>query len=214
MIGPSGSGKGTQARLLIDRLGYKCIEMGKMLREEAKKDTKLGEFVYETIMEKGELLPDRIASEILKLNLKEISKKEKLIIDGYPRTLDQVKDLDKILRKAGRKNIKVLNIDVPESITLERLTRRLVCKKCMNNFKEGVEGLAEGAVCPKCHKGKLHKRADDTPEKIKQRLKWAQEKVRPVIEEYRSREVLVDIDGHQEMEKVYQDIINGIEDNA
>lgn len=211
LIGPSGSGKGTQARLLIDRLGFEYIEMGKILREEAEKDTKIGKFIYQTIMVEGKLLPDEIANELLEKKINLLSKNKKLIIDGYPRTVDQVKDLDMILKDLQRDNIKAINIDVPEEISLARLTSRLVCNKCKNNFKEN--GIKEGDKCPSCD-GKLIKRADDTPQKIKERLKWAKEKVEPVVEEYRSRGLLVDIDGHRALEKVYNDILTNIKEHV
>ncbi len=207
LIGPSGSGKGTQARLLIERLGFECIEMGKILREEAKKDTDIGRFIYKTIMVEGKLLPDDIASKLLTKKIYQLDSRQKLIIDGYPRTLNQVKDLDKIFNDLNRKNIMVFNIDVPEKITIDRLSKRLVCSTCKNNYKEN--GLKEGGKCPKCS-GKLIKRADDAPEKVKERLEWAHKKVVPVAKEYRSRNVLYDIDGNQDLEKVYEDIMENI----
>ena len=207
MIGPSGSGKGTQARLLIDRLGFEYIEMGKILREEAKKNTELGKFINKTIMVEGRLLPDDIASQLLIKKINQLDQNKKIIIDGYPRTLDQVWDLDKILKKLGKSNIRVLNIIVPEEVTIERLSKRLVCKDCKNNYKEN--GLKEGGACPACGGG-LFRREDDALSKVKERLEWARKKVVPVAKEYKARGILRDINGEQELEKVYNDIIEYI----
>jgi adenylate kinase len=204
-VGPSGSGKGTQASILVDKFDLAYVEMGRIIRAEAKKDTELGKKINQIVMMKGKLLPDEISYQLLENKILSVPSNKDLILDGYPRTLKQVKDLDKLLTRTSRERILVFHMHIPDGVAIERLSKRLVCASCKSNFIEN--NLKVGSSCPKCS-GKLIKRPDDTPEKIKERLTWSHKEVEPVVEEYRKRGVLVDIDGNQEFEKVTEQIVS------
>ena len=208
-LGPSGSGKGTQALLIKEKFGFEFVEMGGIIRAEAQKNTDLGRQIKQIAMAEGKLLPDHISFALLQNVVLAVPTKKNLIIDGYPRTLRQVEDLDSLLRKAGRKKLVVFNIAISDEEVLQRLAKRLICADCKNVFVTDSK-TEEGSLCTKCN-GKLVRRADDTPVKIKERLRWGHAKVDPAIAEYRRRKILVDIDGSRSIAEVDQELVGYIE---
>lgn len=208
-MGPSGSGKGTQAILLSDKFGFEFVEMGGIIRAEAKKDTKLGKEVHQIVMMEGRLLPDNLTYQLLENKLLEVSAKKNLIVDGYPRTVRQVGDFYKLLDKADRKELTVFNVTLSDEAVLERLSKRLVCENCKTVFIAS-EKIKKGSECAKCS-GKLIRRSDDTPAKIKARLKWAHEQVEPAIEEFKKKGVLVNIDGNRGIEEIHEELVSRVE---
>lgn len=201
LAGLSGSGKGTQAEMLVKKFNFEYVVMGDLLREEVKKGTNLGEKIDKIINIKGELVPDHITFQLLKNKLLQIPSRRNIIIDGYPRTSKQVDDLDKILKKLDKINFVVLNIKISDKTAIERLSKRLVCPRCNAIYKEG-----EARFCSKCNV-KLVKRKDDTPERIKKRLAWAHKDLDLVINLYRKRGVLFDIDGERAPDVIHNEIV-------
>ncbi len=200
-IGPSGSGKGTQAKKICKEFGFDYIETGEILRKEAKKDTELGRKIDKIIHGKSQLVPDEITKELVKNILVGEPKEKTVVLDGYPRTLQQVRDLDDIMKEMlGERQLVVFDIQISDEEAMKRLTRRRICEKCKN----ALPADAKDKSCPKCG-GKLIHREDDRPDKIRERLKWAHEKVYPAIEEYREREVLEEINGERSIETVNED---------
>jgi len=200
MMGPQGSGKGTQAKLLAERQGFEHVETGKMLRKLAEED----EAVYELIFVKGELYPDE---EMITMVEKELGRRGELaadkVFDGYPRTLNQYTLLKKWLLRLGQKLDLVLLIDIGEAETVRRLSARRTCEKCgkvynlMTNPPEG-----ESCVCG----GKLVQRKDDTPAVIRKRLDLYQQETLPVVEKARGEGLLVEIDGERPIEEIYLEV--------
>jgi len=209
-LGPSGSGKGTQATLIKDKFDFEFIEMGGIIREEAKKDTDFGKEVNQIVMVEGGLLPDHMSFKLLQGKVLAVSSEKNLIIDGYPRSLGQVKDLSALLEKAGRKKLTVFNVTLSDEKVLKRLAKRLICESCKMVYVADSK-IEEGSDCVKCS-GKLIRRADDTPAKIKERLKWAHEKVDPAIAEYRRRGLVIDIDGSRSIEEVNRELEKYVEE--
>jgi adenylate kinase len=204
LMGLSGAGKGTQAEFLVKKFGFDYIVMGDLLRKEACKNTKLGKKINEIINIRGELVPDQIAFQLIKNKILKIPKGKNIIIDGYPRTLHQVKDLDQILQKLGKINLVVLNIKISDKTAIARLSRRLVCPVCSAIYVEN-----KIKKCLKCGVD-LIKRKDDTPERIKKRLSWAHKDLDLVIKFYKKRGVLIDINGEKEPKEVHQQIIQNL----
>jgi len=200
LMGIQGSGKGTQGQLLADDFGFTFLEAGGMFRDEVKSGSKLGQQLDEIIHVRGELVPDEITKELISSKIKEIDPNSTVILDGYPRTKKQLHDLDEILNKADRDKIVVVNVKITDKETLERLSKRKICEKCKSFYRdEGQEN------CSKCN-SKLTRRADETPEKIKTRLAWSHKETDPVIEEYRERGILVEVNGSPSIKEVYQEV--------
>lgn len=201
-IGPSGSGKGTQARMLCDEFGFDYVEMGGILRDEVKSQSELGKKIDKIIHGKSQLVPDEITKDLVKNVLMDEQKGKSVVLDGYPRTLQQVEDLDEIMKEmSGDRELIVFEVDISDEEAMRRLTQRRVCKKCKN----ALPSDAKDKTCPKCG-GELEHREDDEPEKIKERLQWAHEKVFPAIEEYRKRGMLEEVNGERSIEDVNEDV--------
>jgi len=182
IFGAPGSGKGTYASRLQARLGVDVIAMGDIFREIIKEDTKLGKKV-KGYVEKGLLVPDDIVVEVLKHRLAKIPKGKGFILDGYPRTLEQTKTLEKIAKIDV-----IILLMVPDWIIIERLSTRRICKNCgavynVRFLKPKVEN-----VCDKCG-GPLYQRSDDNPEVIKKRIQVYEAQTRPILQFFKERTV-------------------------
>jgi adenylate kinase len=182
IFGAPGSGKGTYSSRLKSQLGVDVIAMGDIFRENLKAETPLGKQV-KSYVEKGLLVPDDIVNDVLKQHLNEVPKGKGVILDGYPRTVEQAKTLEDIAK------IDVILLQmVPDWIIIERLSSRRICKNCgavynIRFLKPKVEG-----VCDKCG-GSLYQRPDDTPEVIKRRLQVYQEQTSPLLQYYKEKNV-------------------------
>jgi len=182
IFGPPGSGKGTYASRLQTKLGVEVIATGDLLREIMKEDTPLGRKV-KGFVEKGLLGPSEVVTEVLKQRLARSTGKKGFILDGYPRTIDQAKALEKLAQIDA-----VILLTVPEKIIVERLSSRRICKNCgevynIRFLKPRVDG-----VCDKCG-GKLYQRSDDKPEVIKDRIAVYEKQTEPVLKYYREKNV-------------------------
>jgi adenylate kinase len=182
IFGPPGSGKGTYASRLQVKLGTDVIAMGDIFRQIMKEDSELGRKV-KGFVERGSLVPDDVAIEVLKHRLAMSSSKKGFILDGFPRTLEQAAALDKITCIDA-----VILLTVPDRIIVERLSARRICKNCgevynVRYLKPKVEG-----VCDKCG-GQLYQRSDDTPKVIRDRIAVYERQTQPILEHYRGKKV-------------------------
>jgi adenylate kinase len=185
IFGPPGSGKGTYASRLTKRLGIPHISTGDLVREEIRNQTPLGRMI-EKYSSSGTLVPDETITEILKKRLgSELSKG--FIIEGYPRTIGQAKELEKITRIDA-----VVNLNVPDKVIVDRLSARLQCKSCGAIYNERTLKPKVPGKCDKCG-GELFRRVDDQPEVIRERLRVYREATEPVVDFYRSRNLLKDV---------------------
>jgi adenylate kinase len=182
IFGAPGAGKGTYASRLQSKLGVDVIAMGDIFREIMTENSQLGKKV-KGYVEKGLLVPDDIVVEVLKQRLSKIPKEKGFILDGYPRTVEQAKSLEKI----AKIDVIILLL-VPDWIIVERLSTRRICKNCgavynIRFLKPKVEG-----VCDKCG-GPLYQRSDDTAEVIKNRIKVYEEQTKPILQLFKERKV-------------------------
>ena len=199
IMGPQGSGKGTQAKKLKGILGISHISTGDMFREAADKRTELGLRAKNEYWEKGNLVPDEITNQIVKERLAQKDCKKGYVLDGYPRTLDQAKALDKIT-KVGY----VILINISDEQAIERICGRRSCAKCgkIYHIKTNPSPKGNSCICG----GKLIQREDDTEAKLKVRLESYHKQTEPVIEYYRKKGVLSEFDGRKGIDELFSEI--------
>jgi adenylate kinase len=195
LLGSPGVGKGTYAELLSKKYKIPHISTGQMFRDAIKEGSELGKKV-EGFIAKGGLVPDDITVEVVKVRLKKEDCKNGFLLDGFPRTIPQAEALEKI-----RKIDKVLNFVASEETITERLSWRRTCGKCeaiyhLKNIPPKVAG-----ICDKCG-GKLYQRSDETPEAIKERMKEYEKKTKPLIDFYKKRGLLANIDANYPYEDI------------
>jgi len=210
MAGLSGSGKGTQAELLKDKIDYEHVVMGDLLRTEAVKETELGRKIHEIIHVKGELVPDHVSTKLLKNTFTEIDQSKNIILDGFPRTLVQAENLNKILEEIGIENynLKVLHIKISDGEAVTRLSKRRICPSCKENYTSNGN---DAQMCKSCNDVELIMREDDQPDKIKKRLEWGHKDLDPVLEMYEEKGALISINGESSQEEVQKEILKNLE---
>jgi len=204
LLGAPGAGKGTQARLLSEKLGIPQVSTGDIFRENLNKGTKLG-LLAKGYMEKGELVPDEITVAMVKERISRPDCASGAILDGFPRTIAQAEALDRILAEKGASLTAVPYIKVSEEVLLARLSGRWICRNCGAVYHMIYNPPKVPGVCDICG-GELYQREDDKPEVAKNRLKVYFEQTAPLIEYYKRRGLLVEVDGEQPIEKVQEDL--------
>lgn len=197
-IGPQGSGKGTQAKIISEKLGIPHVSTGDLFRAlqgPLKKQV-------DEIINAGKLVPDELTVKILKERISQPDSKKGFILDGFPRNINQANLLDGIT-----KIDKVVEIDISDELAIERISSRISCKKCGTVFNSITNPPKNDMVCDKCG-SELYQRADDNPEALKKRLKTYHEETEPILEKYKS--VSLKISGDQEIDKITEDILNNL----
>lgn len=197
LIGPQGSGKGTQAERLSKILKIPALAMGQLLREEVAKGSSVG-LEVKAILDRGDLVSDSVAARVLEARLNEDDAKDGYILDGYPRNMDQYRSFTFSDPTA------VIVIDLPRQKSIDRLAGRLTCTKC-GHVASTFGGFKEGEVC-KCG-GILATRSDDTPEAIGRRLDIYKQDTTPVLEAYQERGLLHHVNGEGTIEEVGKRIL-------
>ena len=186
MLGPPGAGKGTYASRLNVSLGIPHISTGDMVRDEIKAQTELGKKIKQ-YSDKGELVPDNIIIQLLAERLKKPDCKKGFILDGFPRTINQAEALGKI-----SKIDVVVNINVPDSIIITRLSNRVTCKKCGAIYNLLTLKPKKEGICDSCG-GELYQRYDDKPKVIQERLNVYSKNTEPLIKYYKDKRLLKDV---------------------
>ena len=204
LIGPPGAGKGTNAKQISNFYSIPHISTGDMFREAIKNQTPLGNLA-KTYIDKGLYVPDEVTINLVKERLSCDDCKNGYLLDGFPRTLAQAEALSIIGKELNRPITHVLDIIVSEDVLINRITGRLVCKKCgapfhIDNHKPKVEG-----ICDLCG-GELVKRADDNADTLIERLKQYHMQTEPLINYYKNLNLVYSIDGNQELSAVFNQI--------
>ncbi|MBI4149801.1 adenylate kinase [Candidatus Woesearchaeota archaeon] len=203
MFGPPGAGKGTQAKMLVEHYKIPQISTGDLFRENLSRQTSLG-LKAKAYMDKGELVPDDVTIAMIKERIAQPDCKKGFILDGFPRTLPQAKELDKLM-----KIDKVVNVTSKDETIIKRLSSRWLCRKCGAIFGIDIPPKKKG-ICDKCG-GELYQRDDDKPEAVKNRLKVYYENTHPLIEYYEKKKLLFTVDGEQPIDVVFEKIKMAIE---
>ncbi len=197
-LGPPGVGKGTYAKELSKRYNIPHISTGDIFREEIRKGTELGKKV-KSYVERGELVPDEIVIEVVRKRLSQDDCKRGFILDGFPRTINQAIALDSIVKVDL-----VFNFVAPKSVIIERLSGRRICQKCGAIYHIKFNPPKRPGICDKCG-GPLYQREDDKPEVIEERLRVYEKQTAPIVDYYRKKGILVEVDASRNMEEVIKD---------
>ncbi len=197
LLGPPGSGKGTQAAFLSARLGFQHLATGDILREEVKNKTKLGAEA-KTFMDKGELVPDKL---ILEMVSSHIQPGASWLWDGFPRTEAQAVGLDALLDVRNLSIDLAVLLEVPDDVIIRRLSGRLFCPGCGANYHRESMSPKKTGICDSCG-SRLEARSDDRPEVVTHRLSVYQEQTAPVIRYYEEQGKLARVNGNQPPDKV------------
>jgi len=199
-LGAPGAGKGTQAREVSNQFAIPQISTGDMLRAAVKKQTAMG-LAAKAKMEAGELVPDEVVCGIVEERIGEPDCAKGFILDGFPRTIAQAEFVDRMLEAKGRGNPQVLNIKVDQDVLMKRLTGRRTCSVCGEIYNVYFNPPKKEGVCDK-DGGKLAQRADDNEETIRQRLVAYEKQTSPLIDYYRRKHLLHDVEGDEEPEVI------------
>src|SRR5690606_31792233 len=207
MLGLPGAGKGTQADLLAKQLRIPRISTGDMFREALQSETELGRQV-KAYVERGELVPDSLTVALVEQRLSQPDARDGFILDGFPRTVPQAEALRDTLAAAGKPLRAAVFIDVPQEEAIRRISERRICGQCGATYRAGAAEVAAGR-CSACG-GPLVQRPDDTEETARRRLQVYMNQTHPVVEFYRSQEILVTVDGGRDSPDVLEDILDGL----
>ncbi len=202
-MGPPGAGKGTQAEKIVENYQIPHISTGDMFRKAIKDQTELG-MEAKRYMDQGALVPDHVTIGIVKDRLSESDCKSGFLLDGFPRTVDQAKALDEILTSLDSKIDYVIN-DVDLDILKERLTGRRICRSCGATYHMIFNPPKNADVCDKCG-GELYQRKDDNEETVGNRLNVYVSQTKPLLDYYSLAGNLVNINGQQSIDLVFEEI--------
>ena len=203
-MGLPGAGKGTQAEKIVQKYGIPHISTGDMFRAAIKDETDLG-LKAKSFMDKGELVPDEVTIGIVRERLSKDDCEKGFLLDGFPRTVAQADALENILSDLNKKIDYVINIDVDQSILMERLTGRRICKDCGATYHLVFNPPAKDGVCDRCG-GELYQRADDNEATVQNRLDVNIKQTKPLLDFYETKGYLRNIDGQQDINKVFSDL--------
>jgi adenylate kinase len=205
LLGAPGAGKGTQATTLSQSLGLVHIASGDLFREAQSKGTELGKLA-KSYMEKGQLVPDEITVKMILERIAAPDCAKGVILDGFPRTLEQARALEKALKAQSRGIDKVLYIKVSNEELLRRLSGRWICRKCQTPYHMVSSPPKVAGRCDQCG-GELYQRADDTEETARKRLEVYFAQTAPLIDYYKKEGKLVEVQGEQSIEAVGEQML-------
>ncbi len=208
ILGPPGAGKGTQADYIIKKYNIPHISTGDIFRENIKNNTELG-VKAKSYMDKGLLVPDELVIDLVEDRIKKPDAKDGFLLDGFPRTVAQAVSLDAILDADGDKLSKVININVDPEILIRRAVGRRVCKKCGATYHVEFNPPKVEGICDNDGE-KLIQRDDDNEETVKKRIEVYFDQTAPLIDYYNAQGLLIDVNGAQDIDKVFDDIVTGL----
>jgi len=209
MLGPPGAGKGTQAALLAERLGIPHVATGDLFRGALKEETELG-LTAKAYMERGELVPDEVTIGMVRERLQEPDCDGGLILDGFPRTVEQAKALEGLLAEQDRMIDAVLFIDAEEDELVRRLSSRWTCRNCQAVYNVISNPPRERGKCDICG-GELYQRPDDVPQTVRNRIVVYRDQTSPLIDYYQDEGLLITIKSEGGIERVQEKILEALQ---
>ena len=204
LLGAPGAGKGTQAKMLIEKYKIPQISTGDILRKAVADGTPLGKEA-KVIMDKGELVPDKIVLGLVEERVKQDDCKKGFILDGFPRNTAQAEALDKMLNAMGLPIDSALSVDVPKDDLMKRLTGRRTCKNCQQMYNVYYSPPKKDALCDKCG-GELFQRGDDKEDTIKKRLEVYDAQTAPLIDYYNKKGILKSVMGVGNIDEIFNKV--------
>lgn len=204
LLGAPGAGKGTQAKMLIEKYKIPQISTGDILRKAVADSTPLGKEA-KVIMDKGELVPDKIVLGLVEERVKQDDCKKGFILDGFPRNTAQAEALDKMLNATGLPIDSALSVDVPKDDLMKRLTGRRTCKNCQQMYDVYYSPPKKDALCDKCG-GELFQRGDDKEDTIKKRLEVYDAQTAPLIDYYNKKGILKSVMGVGNIDEIFNKV--------
>ena len=205
MLGAAGAGKGTQAKMIAEKCGIPHISTGDIFRANIKNGTELGAKAKE-YMDKGLLVPDELVCDLVVDRIQQADCEKGYILDGFPRTIPQAEALEAALNAIEQKLDYAIDIDVPDENIINRMSGRRACVGCGATYHVVFNPTKVEGKCDVCGES-LILRDDDKPETVKKRLDVYHTQTQPLIDFYTERKVLVEVDGTQSMDKVFDDIM-------
>ena len=212
LLGPPGAGKGTQAKLLVEQYGACQVSTGDILRKAVVEQTPLGKQAAGYI-NRGALVPDGVIVDLVAERLKDADCQNGFILDGFPRTIPQAEGLDRILNQSGQSLNRVISVEVPKDVLIERLAGRRTCRNCGALAHVIFDPPKREGVCDRCG-GELYQRDDDREETVAHRLQVYENQTAPLVDYYRKRGVLREINGVGGIEEIRDRISQLLGDSA
>jgi adenylate kinase len=204
LLGPVGAGKGTQARLIAQKYGVPHVASGDLLRAHRQQGTPLGQQA-QTYMEQGALVPDALVISMILERLRQSDASHGVLLDGFPRTVAQAQALDGELERAGRGIRLALYLEVPFEVLVDRAANRWTCRNCGATYNYRVNPPSRPGVCDACG-GELYQRDDDRLDIVTERIRVYIQDTVPVVDYYRERGILREIDGTRDIPVVAAEI--------
>lgn len=205
MLGAPGAGKGTQAEKISKELGIPHVSTGDILRAEIKQGTEQGEKARRYV-ESGKLVPDELVYDIIENFINSQKARKGFLLDGFPRNMAQAEKLDGMLERAGISLDRVINIAVDNEEIIRRLGLRRICRDCQ---QVSIFDGSRDEACTRCG-GTLTKRKDDDEDVVRQRLEVYDRETHPLVEYYRDKGILMDINGAGTLEEVTERIMDSL----
>lgn len=209
LLGPPGAGKGTQAKLLAKALGTRHVSSGDLFRDHLSRETELG-LLAKRYMDRGDLVPDDVTVRMVMERIDRPDCRGGVILDGFPRTLDQAVALDEALGERGQRVTVVPLIQLSDEEVVRRLTARRVCRDCGAVYNLIFDPPEEKGVCDECG-GELYQRDDDNPKVVRNRLYTYYKETAPLVGYYFAKDLLVEIDGDRSIEEVRENLLAAVE---
>jgi adenylate kinase len=210
LLGAPGAGKGTQAPFLARAIGGVHLSTGDMFRQAVRDGTRFGQQA-ESYMDKGLLVPDDIVLGMVMERMTQADAQRAFVLDGFPRTVVQARELDRALESAGKRLDRAVYIDVPHDILVQRLGGRWTCGNCQAIYHQLHSPPAKAGVCDRCG-GELRQRPDDRPDAVERRLKVYQDETAPLVNYYEMNGVLREVDGNQATEAVTRALLRALDE--
>src|SRR5579864_7329228 len=187
LLGPPGAGKGTQSKYLEDHYRLKQLSSGEMLRQAITAGTEVGK-VAKPYMDGGKLVPDDVVVGVVFETIDHLPKDlPGFVLDGFPRTVQQAKELDRLLQSHGKNIAAVIVIDVSDDLLVKRIAGRFTCATCGESYNDFFRLPKKDKVCDRCGGTSFTRRVDDKPETVRERLAVYHQQTKPLVDYYRSK---------------------------